>query len=86
MPQRIRLHETMFIGGRLYDRGEIVTLPDGAKGPHRAVRISHDKIDYSTDPAIDANREIGKLEDVPLFDVVDENGKVVDQPKPDRPG
>jgi len=74
MPQRIRLKEAAFIGNHRYEAGEIVTLADGVKGPHRAMRRSHDKIDYGTNPPIDANRQVGELEDVPLYDVVKEDG------------
>jgi|HubBroStandDraft_4_1064222.scaffolds.fasta_scaffold640171_2 hypothetical protein len=67
---RIRLKEACQFGGRLCAAGEIVTLPDGVKGPHRAVRKTHDRIDYSTNPPIDANRLLGDVIDVPLYDEV----------------
>jgi len=63
--------------GRMHEPGEIVILPDGTRGPHRPVRLTPDQIDYSIDPAIDANRIPGKMEDVPLYDEVDEKGNVI---------
>lgn len=69
---RIRLKERCQFLGRLYEPGEELILPDGVRGPHRVVRKSHDRIDYSTDPPIDANRMIGEVVDEPLFDVVEE--------------
>ena len=67
---RIRLKERMFFMGRMHQPGEIIDLPDGMKGPHKSERVSHDRIDYNIDPAIDANRMPGELKDVPLFDVL----------------
>ena len=67
---RIRLKERCFIGGRLCEPGEVVTLAEGQKGPTRSVRTNSDKIDYGTNPPIDANRRIGEVVDVPLYDVV----------------
>ena len=77
---RIRLKEKVQFAGRVYDRGEEVIIPDGIKGPHRAVRRSHDKIDYSTNPAIDANRDLGKLVDEPLYDVIPDKLPDTDTP------
>lgn len=65
---RIRLKETCQFGGRLCEAGR--SLSAGVKGPHRAVRKSHDRIDYGTNPPIDANRILGEIEDVPLYDVL----------------
>ena len=42
---RIRLREAAFINNHRYERGEIVTLPDGVKGPHRATRVAQDRVD-----------------------------------------
>jgi hypothetical protein len=67
---RIRLKETCQFGGRLCEAGEIVALPDGVKGPHRATRKSQDRIDYGTKPPLYANRILGEIEDVPLYDVL----------------
>jgi hypothetical protein len=67
---RIRLREVCQFGGRLCAAGEVVLLPDGIKGPHRATRKSQDRIDYRTNPPIDANRILGEIEDVPLYDVL----------------
>lgn len=67
---QIRLKERCFIGGRIREVGEIVTLAEGERGPTRAIRKNTDKIDYGTDPPIDANRRLGEVFDVPLFEVV----------------
>jgi hypothetical protein len=75
---RIRLRAPCQIAGHVHAAGEIVILPDGVRGPHTTARKSHDRIDYSIDPAIDANRMLGEMEDVPLYDEVDENGNVVE--------
>jgi hypothetical protein len=71
---RIRLKERCQFLGRIYERGEEVILPDGVRGPHRTVQKSMDKIDYGTNPPIDANRIIGDVVDVPLYE------EVADQP------
>jgi hypothetical protein len=68
----IRLKERCFIFGHLHERGATVPLPAGMLGPHRATRVSADRIDYSIDPAIDANRIPGDMVDVPLYDVIEE--------------
>lgn len=81
MTQRMRLHEAAFINNHHYQRGDIIELPDGVKGPHRAMRVNQDKIDYGTNPPIDANREVGALEDRPLYDLVDEDGKTIEPAK-----
>jgi hypothetical protein len=68
----IRLKERCFLLGRRYMAGETVRLPEGMMGPHRAVRKSQDRIDYSIDPAIDANRIPGEMVDEPLYEVIPE--------------
>jgi hypothetical protein len=68
---KIRLHEPFFFQGHLYKRGEVVTLPAGIPGPMRAVRRGADKIDYDPANGIDANHVPGKIEDVPLFDIIE---------------
>jgi len=72
--QRIRIKEKVFFEGKVYGPGDILTLPDGIKGPHRAISRNEDRIDYGTNPPIDANRRIGDIEDVPLYDVLDGSG------------
>jgi hypothetical protein len=67
---RIRLKEACQFGGRLCAAGEVVTLAEGVRGPHRAVRKTHDRIDYGTSPPIDANRILGDVVDLPLYDEV----------------
>ena len=67
---RIRLKERCFVHGRVHDVGEIVMLPEGMAGPHRTVHRSVDRIDYRTNPAVDANRLLGETIDVPLYDVM----------------
>lgn len=69
---RIRLKTKMLFQGRIHNAGELVELPDGVKGPHQARQVTHDKIDYGTNPPIDANRILGKIEDVPLYEEVKE--------------
>jgi hypothetical protein len=68
---RIRLTAPCVIDGHLHEAGETVTLAEGVRGPHRAVRKSHERIDYGVDPPIDANRLVGEVEDVPLYQVVE---------------
>ncbi len=70
---RIRLKEKCHFAGKVYQAGEELILPDGIKGPHRPVRKTPDRIDYATDPPIDANRDISTFVDEPLYDVVDEH-------------
>lgn len=69
---RIRLKAPFFFQNHRYEAGDIVDLPEGVPGPHRSRSITHDKIDYGTDPSIDANRILGESVLEPLFDVVDE--------------
>jgi hypothetical protein len=72
MPKRIRLLAPAQIDGQLLPAGSIVTLADGVRGPHRAVHKTHDRIDYGTDPEIDANRIAGEIEDQPLYVELDD--------------
>lgn len=67
-PKRIRLRARCLIDGAIHERGEIVILPAGVRGPHRAERRTADQIDYGDDPPIDANRQLGEIVDVPLYD------------------
>jgi len=77
---RIRIKEKVYFAGRIYEPGEEVILPDGVRGPHRAVARGEDRVDYGTNPPIDANRRLGDIVDVPLYDVI--SGPAA---KPDRP-
>lgn len=77
---RIRLKAPCFFQNHLYQPGEIIDLPEGMEGPHKSRSVSHDQIDYGTNPSIDANRILGKVELEPLFDVVE------DEPKPEGEG
>ena len=70
---RIHLHERAFIGGALHERGAIVDLPEGVEGPHRAVQQEAHKIDYDPGNGLDANHTVGKSENVPLFDIVNDD-------------
>lgn len=71
---RIRLTERCHMMGRIHVAGEIVELPDGTKGPHKTVRTSVDRIDYGTTQAVDANRLLGEMEDVPLYEILPDEG------------
>lgn len=72
MGKRIRLLTACHIGGKICEAGEIVMLADGDRGPHKAVHRSHDRIDYGTNPPVDANRILGDIIDVPLFEEIEE--------------
>jgi hypothetical protein len=54
-----------------YAAGEIVTLPDGVRGPHRTVRPAYDHIAW-INPSADAIRNLAEICDVPLYDVLPE--------------
>jgi len=82
---RVRLKEACFIDNHRYVRDEIITVPDDWKGPYRSMRKSHDKIDYGTNPPIDANRQVGELIDVPLHEIVDESGKPISTQQEAKP-
>jgi hypothetical protein len=72
MPQLCRLKTKALIDGAVRDPGYVFTLPDGVRGPHRAVAASHDRIDYDIANGIDANRILPTTMDEPLYDVLDE--------------
>lgn len=76
---RIRLKAPCFFQNHLYQPGEIIDLPEGMEGPHKSRAVSHDQIDYGTDPSIDANRILGTVELEPLFEVVAE--EAAEKPK-----
>ena len=63
---RCRLKEQAFIDGGLRDPGYEFVLPEGVRGPHRAMRKSFDRIDVLRD----SNRLLGEMEDEPLYEEV----------------
>ena len=65
MPQRIRLLATCQVNGSVHSAGEVITLPDGQRGPHRTVVASNHGAAIG-----DASAQI--LIDQPLFVVLDE--------------
>jgi hypothetical protein len=73
MPRKVRLLARAFIDNHLYEPGEIVTLKDGDRGPHRAVRNGVLKIDYDPANGLDANRIQDGTHDEPLFVEVKED-------------
>lgn len=79
---RIRLKAPCFFNNHLYQAGEIIDLPEGMEGPHKSKTVTHDQIDYGTDPSIDANRILGKVDLEPLFDVVEDEPRPEGESKP----
>lgn len=69
---KIRLKTKAFINNHLHGPGDIVDLPEGVKGPVRMVTIKHEKIDYGTDPSVDANRILPEMREEPLYEEVKE--------------
>ncbi len=65
---RIRLTAPAMVDGAIREPGYEYDLPEGMRGPHTTKRISHDTIDVGND----SNRILGKLEDVPLFEIIKE--------------
>lgn len=63
---RIRLKTRAFIGGKICQRGEIATLPDGVRGPCKVVNAfqNHDPLQ-----PVDTNLT-RESDDVALFDFV----------------
>lgn len=72
---RIRLKVPAYINNHRHDAGDVIDLPEGIEGPHRTKRLTHDRIDYGTNPPVDANRILGELDLEPLFDVVHDEPK-----------
>jgi len=77
MPQRIRLLATCQVNGAIHSAGEIVTLPDGQRGPHRTVVSSNHGAQitahrYTGQDDSDASYIQQNLVDVPLYSVIDE--------------
>lgn len=84
---KVRLLAPIHHQGRLHEAGEIIDVPDDWKIPKRARRKSPDKIDYTTDPAIDAQHLPGEFEDVPLAEEVKpEMPSFADDQRPIEPG
>lgn len=69
---RIRLKAPFYFRGHLHQPGDVVDLPEGAAGPHRAVQVSVDRISYDPANGLDANRILGEIREEPLFDIVEE--------------
>ena len=74
---RIRLLTPCFINGTRHNAGDIVVLPDGVRGPHRAIHKTEDRVDY--DPANETDRLLAEVEDVPLYE------EVTNEPEPNEP-
>jgi hypothetical protein len=72
---RIRLHSRT-----ISMSGDIVDLPDGVEGPHGSRQVSHDRIDYDPANGLDANRLLGKVKRVPLFDIIEEDDMLGNRP------
>lgn len=68
---KIRLKERCFFQGHLHQAGDVITLPDGMRGPHRAVRKGAPAIDYDPGNGLDANHTIGETVDEPLFEEIE---------------
>lgn len=64
---RIRIKERCYFNRQLLHAGDELDLPDGVVGPHRVLRKSEDKLDYSSGEPM---RILGEVENVPLFDVL----------------
>ena len=77
---RIRLHTKFFFQNHLHERGDIVDLPHGVEGPHGSRQVSHDRIDYDPANGLDANRLLGEVRRVPLFDIIGEDDMLVNRP------
>ena len=73
MPRKVRLLAQAFIDNHLHEAGAVVTLKDGDRGPHRAVRSGAMKIDYDPANGLDANRIEEGVVDEPLFEEVKED-------------
>lgn len=58
--------------GHWCERDEVVDWPDAIKPPHRLAQQSADKIDYDPTNGLDANHTSGKVESVPLFEVIED--------------
>lgn len=69
-PKRYRLTAPAQMDGAVRGRGHEFTLAEGQMGPHRAVRVTHDHIDYDPANGIDANHVPGEMKDEPLYEEV----------------
>jgi hypothetical protein len=63
---RIRLKEPCFLNNHRYEGGEIVTLPDGVRGPHRTVRQVSNHIAWTIDRPADAVHRLAEICDALL--------------------
>lgn len=81
--RRVRLHTRAFIDNHLHEGGDVAQLAPGVEGPHKSRTVSHDKIDYGTNPPVDANRLLGEVALDPLFDVI-EHDPVTDEAEAER--
>jgi hypothetical protein len=68
--KRILLKVPCFIGGQRYTAGEIVTLPDGVRGPHRTVHQASKHVAWTINRSDAAIRNLAEICDVPLYDVL----------------
>jgi hypothetical protein len=66
---RIRLKEACFLNNHRYNRGDIVTLPDGVRGPHRTVRQADEKF-FNGNLTPEDYRVLAELCDEPLFEIL----------------
>ena len=64
--KRYRLLADIHHNGQIVEAGSVIEVPDDWKPPMRAVRKSHDTIDYTSDPPIDAQHIPGHIVDEPL--------------------
>jgi hypothetical protein len=85
--KRILLREACFINNRRYAPGEIVTLPDGVRGPHRTVHRASNHIAWTINRSTAAIRNLAEICDVALYDVLPEesNGQNAAAVKRDDP-
>lgn len=81
---RIRLKVPCFFNNHRHDQGDVIELPKDVAGPHKSRAVSQDKIDYGTDPSIDANRILGEVALDPQFDVIEHDD--VEEEKPEGDG
>ena len=78
--RRVRLHTRSFLDNHLHEPGDVVELAPGVEGPHKSRTVSHDRIDYGTNPPVDANRILGEIALDPLFDVIAHEPVVDEKP------
>jgi hypothetical protein len=69
MAMRIRLKESAFVDNHRYERGDIVTLPDGVRGPHRTVRQADERF-FNGNLKPEHYRILAERCDEPLFEIL----------------